>query len=121
MSCLYIFKNNALITNEVREIVQEVVIKTTHKKNKCKKVKWFSEGDLQIAEERKEATAKGEMERYTHVNGEIQRIAGRIKKAFLRDQWEKKKKKKIEEGSRIGKTGDLFKKIREARGTFHAK
>ena len=100
---------------EVCDIVQEVVIKTIPKKKKCKKAKWLSEEALQITEKR-EAKGKGEMERYTHLNAEFQRIARRDKKAFLSDQC-----KKIEENNRMGKTRDLFKKIRDPKGTFHAK
>ena len=82
---------------------------------KCKKAKWLSEEALQIAVKR-EAKSKGEKERYKHLNAEFQRIARRDKKAFLRDQC-----KKIEENNRLGKTRDLFKKIRDTKGTFHAK
>ena len=101
---------------EVRDIVQEAVIKTTPKKKKCKKAKWLSEEALQIAEKRREAKGKGEEERYTHLNAEFQRIARRDKKAFLGDQC-----KEIEENNRMGKTRDLFKKITDMKGTFHAK
>ena len=101
---------------EVRDNVQEAVIKTLPKKKKCKKAKWLSEEDLQIAEKRREAKCKGEKERYTHLNAQFQRIARRDKKAFLSDQC-----KQIEENNRIGKTRDLFKKIRDTKGTFHAK
>ena len=80
------------------------------------KAKWLFEGALQIAEKRREAKGKGEEERYTHLNAEFQRIARRDKKAFLRDQC-----KEIEENNRMGKTRDLFKKIRDTKGTFHAK
>ena len=92
------------------------MIKTIPKKKKCKKAKWLSEEALEIAEKRREAKGKGEKERYTHLNAEFQRIARRDKKAFLIDQY-----KKIEEDNRIGKTRDLFKKIRDTKGTFHAK
>ena len=92
---------------EVRDIVQEAVIKTIPKKKKCKKAKWLSGEVLQIAEKRREAKGKGEKERYTHLNAEFQRIARRDKKAFLSEQC-----KEIEETNRMGKTGDLFKKIR---------
>ena len=92
------------------------MIKTTPKKNKCKKEKWLSEEALQRAVERREAKSKGEKERHTHLNAEFQRIARRDKKAFLSDQC-----KEIEENKRIGKTSDLFKKIRDTKGTFHAK
>ena len=101
---------------EVHDIVQEAVIKTIPKKNKCKKAKWLSEEALQIAEKRREAKGKGDMERYSHLNAEFQRIARRDKKAFLSDQ-----SKEIEENNTVGKTRDLFKKIRDAKGTFHAK
>ena len=83
---------------------------------KCIKGKWLSEEALQIAVKRREAKSKGEKERYTHLNAEFQRIARRDKKAFLRDQC-----KEIEESNRMGKTRDLFKKIRDTKGTFHAK
>ena len=101
---------------EVRDIVQEAVIKTIPKKKKCKKAKWLSEEALQIAEKGREAKGKGEKERYTHLKAEFQKIARTDKKAFLSDQC-----KKIEENNRMGKTRDLFKKIRDAKGTFHAK
>ena len=83
------------------------MIKTIPKKKKCKNAKWLSEEALQIAEKRREAKGKGEKERYTHLNAEIQRIAKREKKAFLSDQC-----KEVEENNRMGKTRDLFKKIR---------
>ena len=83
---------------EVPDIVQEAVIKTISKKKKCKKAKWLSEGDLQIAEKRREDKSKGEKERYTHLNAEFQRIAKRDKKAFLGDQC-----KEIEENNRMKK------------------
>ena len=95
---------------------QEVVIKTIPKKKKCKKAKWLSKDNLQIAEKRREGKRKGEKELYTHLNAEFQRIARRDKKAFLSE-----KHKEIEENNRMGKTRDLFKKIRNAKGTFHAK
>ena len=97
-------------------IVQEAVIKTILKKKKCKKAKWLSDKPLQIAEKRKDSKGKGEMERYTHLNAELQTIAQRDKKAFLSDQC-----KEIEENNRMGKTRDLFKKIRDTKGTFHEK
>ena len=100
---------------EVRDTVQEAVIKAIPKKKKCKKAKWLSEETLQIAEKRREAKGKGEKERYTHLNPEFQRIARRDKKAFLSDQC-----KEIEGNNRIGKTRDLF-KIRDTKGIFHAK
>ena len=101
---------------EVRDIVQETGNKTVPKKKKCKKAKWLSEEALQIAVKRREAKIKREKERYTHLNAEFQRIARRDKKAFLNDQC-----KEIEENNRMGKTRDLFKKIRDIKGTFHAK
>ena len=90
----------------VRDIVQEEVIKTIPKKRKCKKAKWLSEKNLQIAEKRRDVKGKGEKERYTHMNPEFQRISRRDKKGFLSDQC-----KEIEE-NRIGKTRDIFQKIR---------
>ena len=101
---------------EVCDIVQEAMIKTIPKKKKCKKAKWLSEEVLQTAVQRREVKGKGEKERYTHLNAEFQRISGRDKKAFLGDQC-----KEIEENNRMGKTRDLFKKIRDTKGTFHAK
>ena len=100
---------------EARDIVQETGIKTIHKKKKCKKAKWLSEEVLQIAVKRREVKGKGEKERHTHFNAEFQRIARRDKKAFLSDWC-----KEIEENNRMGKTRDLFKKIRDTKGTFHA-
>ena len=91
---------------EVHDTVQEALIKTISKKKKYKKAKWLSEEALQIAEKRREVKAKGEKERYTHLNAEFQRIARRDKKAFLSDQC-----KEIEENNRMGKIRDLFKKI----------
>ena len=101
---------------EVHNIVQEAGIKTIPKKKKCKRVKWLSEEALQIAVKRREVKGKGEKERYTHLNAEFQRIARRDRKAFFSDQC-----KEIEENNRMGKTGDLFKKIRDTKGTSHAK
>ena len=101
---------------EVHDIVQEVVIKIISEKKKCKKAKWLSEEALQIAEKRREAKGKGEKERYIHLNSEVQRIARRDKKAFLSDQC-----KEIEENNRVEKTRDLFKKIRDTKGTFCTK
>ena len=101
---------------EVRDTVQEAVIKTILNKKKCQKAKWLSEEALQIAEKRREAGGKGEKDRYKHLNAEFQRIARRDKKAFLSDQC-----KEIEENNRMGKTTDLFKKIRDTKGTFQAK
>ena len=98
---------------EVHDIVQETGSKTIPKKKKCKKAKWLSEAALQIAVKRREAKSKGEKERYTHLNAEFQRIARRDKKDFLSDQC-----KEIEENNKIGKTRDLFKKIRDTKGTF---
>ena len=92
------------------------MIKTIPKKKECKKAKWLPEEALQIAMKRREGKGKGEKERYIHLNAEIQRIARGDKKAFLRDQC-----KEIEENNRMGKTRDLFKKVRDTKGTFHAK
>ena len=91
-------------------------MKTIPKKKKCKKAKWLSEEALQIVGKGREAKSKGEKERYSHLSAEFQRIARRDKKAFLSDQC-----KEIEENNRMGKTRDLFKKIRDTKGTFHAK
>ena len=102
--------------NEVHDIVQETGSKTIPKKKKFKKAKQLSEEALQIAMKRREAKSKGEKERYTHLNAEFQRIVRRNKEAFLSDQL-----KEIDENNRMGKTRDLFKKIRDAKGTFHAK
>ena len=102
--------------NEVRDIVQETGIKTIPMEKKCKKAKWLFAEALQIAVKRREAKSKGEKERYKHLNAEFQRIALRDKKAFLSDQC-----KEIEENNRMGKTRDLFKKVRDTRGNFHAK
>ena len=101
---------------EVCDIIQEARIKTIPKQNECKNAKWLSEEALQIAVKRREAKGKGEKESYTHLNAEFQGIAKRDKKAFLGDQC-----KEIEENNRMGKTRDLFKKIRDTKGTFHAK
>ena len=101
---------------EFRDTVQEAVIKTIPKKKKCKKAKWLYEEALQIAVKRREVKAKGEKERYTHLKAEFQRTARGDKKAFLSDQC-----KEIEENNRMGKTRDLFKRIRDAKGIFHAK
>ena len=101
---------------EVHDIVQQTEIKTIPKKKKCKKAKWLSEEALQIAVKRRETKSKREKERYTHLNAEFQRKARRDKKAFLSDQC-----KEIEENNRMGKTRDLFKKIRNTKGNFHAK
>ena len=101
---------------EFQNTVAEAVIKPIPKKKKCKKAKWLSEEALQIAEKRRELKGQGEKERYTHLNAEFQRITRRGKKAFLSDQC-----KEIEENNRMGKTRDLFKKIRGTRETFHTK
>ena len=104
------------LRNEVHDIVQETGIKTIPMEKKCKKAKWLSGEALQIALKRREAKSKGEKERYKHLNAEFQRIARRDEKAFLSDQC-----KEIEENNRMVKTRDLFKKIRDTKGTFHAK
>ena len=101
---------------EVHDTVQKAGIKTIPKKKKCKKSKWLSEEALQIAEKRREVKGKGEKEIYNHLNAEFQRIARRDKKAFLSDQC-----KDTEGNNRMGKTRDLFKKIRDTKGTFQAK
>ena len=101
------------IWTEVHSIVKEAEIKTTPKKKKCKKAKWLSDEALHISEKRREPKGKGEKERYTHLNAEFQRIARRDKKAFLGDQ-----SKEIEENNRMGKTRDLFKKIRDTKEHF---
>ena len=100
---------------EVHDIVPEAMNKIIPKKKKCKKAKWLSDEALQIAKKRREAKGKGERERYTHLNAEVQRIARKAKKDFLSDQC-----KEMEENNRMGKTRDLFKKIRDTKGTFHA-
>ena len=100
---------------EVCNIVQEVVTKTIPKKKKCKKANWLSEEALQIAEERRDVKGEGEMQRYTQLNAEFQRIARRDKKAFFNEQC-----KEIEESNRMGKARDLFKKIGDIKETFHA-
>ena len=101
---------------EVPDIVQETGIKTIPMEKKCKKAKWLSWEALQIAVKRREAKSKGEKESYKHLNAEFQRRARRDKKAFFSDQC-----KEIEENNRKGKTSDLFKKIRDTKGIFHAK
>ena len=101
---------------EAPDIVQEIGIKNIPMEKKCKQAKWLSEKALHIAVKRREAKSKGEKERYTHLNAEFQRIARKDKKAFLNNQ-----RKQIEENNRMGKTRDLFKKIRDTKGTFHAK
>ena len=104
------------LRTEVHDIVQEAGIKTIPKKNKSKKAKWLSEEALQIAEKRREAKGKGEKERNTLLNAEFHRIAKRGKKTFLSQQC-----KEIQENSRMGKTRDLFRKIADIKGTFHAR
>ena len=101
---------------EVHDIVQETGIKTIPKKKKCKKAKWLSKEALQIAVKRREVKSKGEKKRYSHLNAEFQRIARKDQRAFFSNQY-----KEIEENSRMGKTRDHFKKIRDTKGTFHAK
>ena len=101
---------------EVHDIVQEIGIKTIPPKNKCKKAKWLSGEALQLAVKIREVKSKGEKERYKYLNAEFQRIARRDKKVFFSDQC-----KEIEENNRMGKTRHLFKKIRDTKGTFHAK
>ena len=98
---------------EVHDIVWKAMIKTILKKKKCKKAKWLCEEALQVLEKRREA--KGEKESYSHLNAEFQIIARRDKKAFLSDECQE-----IEEKNRMGKTRDLFKKIRDTKGIFHA-
>ena len=100
---------------EIRNIVQEKGIKTIPKKKKCKKAKWLSEEVLQIAVKIQEVKSEREKESYTHFNAKFQRIARRDKKAFLSDQCKEK-----EENNKLGKTRDLFKKIRDTKGIFHA-
>ena len=102
--------------NEVRDIVQETGIKTIPMEKKCKKAKWLSGEPLQIAVKRREVKSKGEKQRYKHLNAEFQRKERRDKTAFFSDEC-----KEIEENNRMGKTRDLFKKIRHTKGTFHAK
>ena len=101
---------------EVHDIVKQTGIKTIPMEKKCKKAKWLSGEALQIAVKRRETKSKGETERYKHLNAEFQRIARRDKKAFLSDQC-----KEIEENNRMGKTRDLFKKMRDIKGIFPAK
>jgi len=102
--------------NEVRDIVQETGIKTIPMEKKYKKAKWLSGEALQIAVKRREVKSKGEKERYKNLNAEFQRIARRDKKAFLFNEC-----KEIEENNRMEKIQDLIKKIRDTKGTFHAK
>ena len=101
---------------KVHDIVQKTGIKTIPMEEKCKKAKWLSGEAVQIAVKNREVKSKGEKERYKHLNAEFQRIARRDKKAFLSNQC-----KEIEENNRMGKTRDLFKKIRDTKGTFPAK
>ena len=101
---------------EVHNIVQEVVAEAIPRKKKCKKASWLSEETLQLAKKRREVKVKGEKEGYNHLNAEFQRVAKRRKKAFLSEQC-----KEIEENNRMRKTRDLFKKIRDTKGIFHAK
>ena len=101
---------------EIHDIVQETGIKTIPMEKKCKKAKWLSGEGLQMAVKRRESKSKGEKDRHTHLNAEFERIASRDKKAFLSDQC-----KEIEGNNIMGKTRDLFKKIRDTKGTFHAK
>ena len=101
---------------EVHETVHEAVVKTIPKKKKCEKAKQLPEEALQLAEKRREVNGKEEKERYTHLNAEFQTGARRDKKVFLSDQC-----KQVEENNIMGKTRDLFKKIRDTKGTFHAK
>ena len=104
------------IWTEFHDIEQEAVIKTIPKKKKCDKAKWLSEEALEISQKRRETKSKGEKERYTHFNAEFQRRARRDKKAFLSNQC-----KEIEENNRIGKTRDLFKKLRDTKGNISCK
>ena len=101
---------------ELRDLVEEAVIKTISKKKKCKRAKWLFDEVLQIAMKKGETKGKGEKERYTHLNAEFQRIGRRDKNAFISNQC-----KDIEENNKMGKTRDLFKKIRDTKGTFRAK
>ena len=104
------------LRNEVHDVVQETGIKNILMEKKCKEAKWLFGEALQIAVKRREAKSKGEKERKKHLNAEFQRIARRDKKAFFSDQC-----KEIEGNNRMGKTRDLFKKIRDTKGTFHKK
>ena len=101
---------------DVHDIVQETGSRPSPRKKKCKKAKWLSEEALQIAVKRREAESKGEKEKYTHLNAEFQRLERRDKNAFLNDEC-----KEIEENNKMGKTRNLFKKIRDTKGKFHAK
>ena len=113
--CLYLDSVPEELWMAVRDIIQAAVIKTIPKKKKCKKARWLSDEALQRAEKRKDAKGKGEKERDTHLNSEFQRTARRDK-VFLSDQC-----KEIEENDRMGKTRDLFNKIRDIKGNSHAK
>ena len=104
------------LRTEVCDILQEAGIKPIPKEKKCRKAKWLSKEAFQIAMNRTDAKGRGEKERYTHLNAEFQTRARRDKKAFLSNQC-----KEIEENNRMGKTRDLFKKIRDTKGTFHAR
>ena len=104
------------LRTEVCDTVQEAGIKTIPMEKKCKNTKWLSQEALQIAVKRRGMKSNGEKERYKHLNAELQRIARRDENAFFSDQC-----KEIEENNRMGKTRDLFKKIRDTKGTFHAK
>ena len=115
MTCLYILENNALIANEVHDIVEKAVIKAIPKKKKCKKAKWLSDQVLQTAEKRRETKGKGEKESYTHLNAEFWRVAERKERLPQRSKQTNRGK------NRIGKTGDFFKKIRDTKGTFLTK
>ena len=110
------WKRNAKKAKQLSEEALKIAVKRREMKNKYKREKQLSEDALQIAEKRREVKGKGEKERYTQLNAEFQRIARRDKKVFLSDQC-----KEIEENNRMGKTRDLFKKIRYTKGTFHAK
>ena len=104
------------LLTEILDTVQDAMIKTIPKKKKCKRAKWLSEEALQIAKKRREAKGKGEKERYTHLNAEFQRITRRDNKAFLNDQC-----KEIEENNTMGRTRDLFKKMRDYQGNISCK
>ena len=115
--CVCIFTHGTLNETDYSfSRVEEAVVKTIPKKIECKQAKWLPEDTLQISEKRRETKGKGERERYIQLNAEFQRTAKSNKKAFLRDQC-----KQIEENNTMGKTRDLYKKIRDIMGTFHAK
>ena len=116
LHCRQMLYRLSQLWNEVRDIVQETGIKIIPMEKKSKKAKWLSGENLQIPVKRREVKNKGEKEKHTYLNAEFQRIARRDKKIFLSDQC-----KEIEENNRMGKTRDLFKKIRDTKGTFHAK